>query len=439
MSLLNSFLSDFFQIHQSFHQGLVLQAPPVASIQQRPLATSFKVSTLSAPSPPPTAAAAPPKIALKPVSWVVDNNRSNNNVSEGRWKNSLRQRMNTRSSRSEERLLPAIPNPSSSSSNSRKNSKAGLSEGRRREGRRSGGGSSKERRRSKRPKKPLLDYDELIAAEDPLEGDILSESPNVKWSDISGLDEAKSLLQETVLLPLLMPEFFKGIRRPWRGVLMIGPPGTGKTLLAKAVATECNTTFYNVSASSLVSKYRGDSESFSKAPSTIFMDEIDSLCSQRGTESEHEASRRFKSELLIQMDGLCNSTESHEDKVVLVLAATNHPWDIDEAFIRRFEKRIHIPMPDSSTRSALLLSKLHEVELNPDVDLDEIAEDLENYSGADITTICRDAAFMSLRSALKDNPISMNDLREAVKRCSRSVLETDLGKFDEWMNQYGSC
>ncbi|XP_063151916.1 katanin p60 ATPase-containing subunit A-like 2 isoform X2 [Candoia aspera] len=162
--------------------------------------------------------------------------------------------------------------------------------------------------------------------------DIYLHNPNVKWNDIIGLDAAKRLVKEAVVYPIRYPQLFTGILSPWKGLLLYGPPGTGKTLLAKAVATECNTTFFNISASTIVSKWRGDSEKLVKvlfelaryhAPSTIFLDELESVMSQRGTVpgGEHEGSRRMKTELLVQMDGLARS-----DDLVFVLAASNLPW-----------------------------------------------------------------------------------------------------------------
>ncbi|XP_040583239.1 katanin p60 ATPase-containing subunit A-like 1 [Lepeophtheirus salmonis] len=294
-----------------------------------------------------------------------------------------------------------------------------------------------------------------------LERDIVQKDPNTHWDDIADLQEAKRLLEEAVVLPMWMPDFFKGIRRPWRGVLMVGPPGTGKTMLAKAVATECGTTFFNVSSSTLTSKYRGESEKLVRilfemarfyAPSTIFIDEIDSLCSRRGSESEHEASRRVKSELLVQMDGMSSITDE-PGKVVMVLAATNFPWDIDEALRRRLEKRIYIPLPTEEGREVLLKINLKEVKLSDDVILKNIAKKLGGYSGADITNVCRDASMMSMRRKIAglrpseirnldkeelDLPVTMQDFHDAITKCNKSVSQEDLDKYEKWMEEFGS-
>ncbi|KAM6906288.1 katanin p60 ATPase-containing subunit A1 isoform 2-T2 [Lycodopsis pacificus] len=297
-----------------------------------------------------------------------------------------------------------------------------------------------------------------------LERDIISQNPNVKWDSIADLVDAKKLLKEAVVLPMWMPAFFKGIRRPWKGVLMVGPPGTGKTLLAKAVATECRTTFFNVSSSTLTSKYRGESEKLVRllfemarfyAPTTIFIDEIDSMCSRRGTSEEHEASRRVKAELLVQMDGVGGASENDDpSKMVMVLAATNFPWDIDEALRRRLEKRIYIPLPSTDGRVQLLKINLTELELASNVDLDKIAEQLEGYSGADITNVCRDASLMAMRRRIEGltpeeirnisrdemhMPTTMEDFESAMKKVSKSVSATDLEKYEKWIEEFGSC
>ncbi|KAK9281717.1 hypothetical protein L1049_004621 [Liquidambar formosana] len=299
-----------------------------------------------------------------------------------------------------------------------------------------------------------------------LERDVLETSPGVRWDDVAGLSEAKRLLEEAVVLPLWMPEYFQGIRRPWKGVLMFGPPGTGKTLLAKAVATECGTTFFNVSSATLASKWRGESERMVRclfdlarayAPSTIFIDEIDSLCNARGASGEHESSRRVKSELLVQVDGVNNSStgEDGSRKIVMVLAATNFPWDIDEALRRRLEKRIYIPLPNFESRKELIRINLKTVEVAPDVNIDEVARRTDGYSGDDLTNVCRDASLNGMRrkiagktreeiksmpkDEISNDPVAMCDFEEALTKVQRSVSAADIERHEKWFTEFGSA
>ena len=207
--------------------------------------------------------------------------------------------------------------------------------------------------------------------------EIVVQGDEVHWDDVAGLDTAKKALKEAVVYPFLRPDLFMGLREPARGMLLFGPPGTGKTMLARAVATESRSTFFAISASSLTSKWLGESEKLVRAlfalaralaPSIIFVDEIDSLLSSRGGSSEHESTRRIKTEFLIQWSDLQRAAAGKEqnDKEkkagdatrVLVLAATNLPWAIDEAARRRFVRRQYIPLPEAHVRAEQLQTLL---------------------------------------------------------------------------------
>lgn len=222
-----------------------------------------------------------------------------------------------------------------------------------------------------------------------------------KQSAISQL--AKQALQEMVILPAMRPELFTGLRSPAKGLLLFGPPGNGKTLLARAVATECSATFFNISAASLTSKYVGEGEKLVRAlfavarelqPSIIFIDEIDSLLSKR-TASEHEASRRLKTEFLIEFDGLPSNLEQER---IVVLAATNRPQELDDAALRRFPKRIYVALPDSKTREVLLARLLAKQGSPLDGEATRrLALCTDGYSGSDLTALAKDAALEPIR------------------------------------------
>ncbi|KAL4163864.1 Katanin p60 ATPase-containing subunit A-like 2 [Phytophthora ramorum] len=310
---------------------------------------------------------------------------------------------------------------------------------------------------------------ELRPLAETITREIFQKNPDVRWDDVIGLQETKRLLKEAVVMPLKYPQLFQGLLSPWTGILLFGPPGNGKTMLAKAVATECRTTFFNISASSIVSKYRGDSEKLIRmlfelarhhAPSTIFLDEIDSIMGQRdsgGGGQEHEASRRMKTELLIQMDGLTKT-----DDVVFVLAASNLPWDLDAAMLRRLEKRVLVDLPTAEARHALFASLL-EPYTPSTFDFSEAVKQTEGYSGADIKLVAKEACMAPVRrlmgkleaadcSAPSSNqgkdasaadwremlgPVQPDDVLHALQKTKPSAQQL-LRRYQQWQTKFGS-
>jgi len=282
--------------------------------------------------------------------------------------------------------------------------------------------------------------------------EIVVKNPGVTFNDIANLEQAKQSLSELVILPMIRPDLFQGLRTPIKGLLLFGPPGNGKTFLAKAVASEANATFFNISASSLTSKWMGDSEKLVKSlfvlarylqPSIIFIDEIDSLLSERST-SEHEASRRLKTEFLVQFDG---ASTSDEDRI-LVMAATNRPQDIDEAARRRFSKRIYIPLPPQKSRLQLIthLLKRESVKMS-NSELEKLAVSTEFYSCSDLTSLCKDAALEPIRElgmSVKDIPadqirsVCYKDFENALTHIRPSVSKESVQNFEQWNQQFGS-
>ncbi|XP_045166158.2 spastin-like isoform X2 [Mercenaria mercenaria] len=282
--------------------------------------------------------------------------------------------------------------------------------------------------------------------------EVIDSGPPVSFQDIAGQDTAKQALQEIVILPALRPELFTGLRAPARGLLLFGPPGNGKTMLAKAVANESNATFFNISASSLTSKWVGEGEKLVRAmfavakelqPAVVFMDEIDSVLCER-KEGENDASRRLKTEFLVQFDGVAGAS----DDKVLIMGATNRPQELDDAVLRRFSKRVYVAMPNKSTR-LMLLKHLLSKHSNPlsDREVDDLAKLTDGYSGSDLNALAKDAALGPIRElslsevkevdASKVRPVKLSDFLESLKKIRKSVPPETLMKYTEWNNQYG--
>ncbi|KAJ5989361.1 Vacuolar protein sorting-associated protein 4 [Penicillium waksmanii] len=298
-----------------------------------------------------------------------------------------------------------------------------------------------------------------------LQGAILSDKPNVKWEDVAGLESAKEALKEAVILPIKFPHLFTGKRQPWKGILLYGPPGT----------------FFSVSSSDLVSKWMGESERLVKQlfnmarenkPAIIFIDEVDALCGPRG-EGESEASRRIKTELLVQMDGVGN-----DSKGVLILGATNIPWQLDAAIRRRFQRRVHISLPDFNARMKMFMLAVGSTPCHmTQPDYKQLAEMSEGYSGSDISIAVQDALMQPIRKIqtathykkvtvegeekvtpcspgdagavemtwlsveaekLLEPPLVLKDFIKAVRNSRPTVSIEDLTRNSEWTKEFGS-
>ncbi|KAM9804360.1 fidgetin-like protein 1 [Neosynchiropus ocellatus] len=287
---------------------------------------------------------------------------------------------------------------------------------------------------------------ELIMSE------IMDHGPPVVWDDIAGLEFAKTTIKEIVVWPMLRPDIFTGLRGPPKGILLFGPPGTGKTLIGKCIACQSGATFFSISASSLTSKWVGEGEKMVRAlfaiarchqPAVIFIDEIDSLLSQR-TDGEHDSSRRIKTEFLVQLDGAATAADDR----ILVVGATNRPQEIDEAARRRLAKRLYIPLPAGAARQQIVTNLMsREKNQLRDEELVNIVTATEGFSGADMTQLCREAALGPIRSIqLSDiatitadqvRPILYRDFQEALKTVRPSVSSKDLELYEEWNKTFG--
>jgi len=286
-----------------------------------------------------------------------------------------------------------------------------------------------------------------------IKNEIMDAGDPIAWDDIAGLEFAKEMVKEIVVWPMLRPDIFTGLRGPPKGLLLFGPPGTGKTLIGKCIACQSGSTFFSISASSLTSKWVGEGEKMVRAlfavakvhqPAVVFIDEIDSLLTSR-SEGEHEASRKIKTEFLVQLDGA--STGGQER--VLVVGATNRPQELDEAARRRLVKRLYIPLPELEARKRIITNLLgkerHEL---TEEQVEEVSRLTEGYSGADMANLCKEGAmgpirsldFNQIASVRPDQvrPIIHQDLLAALKQVKASVGQQDLELYRDWDKQFGA-
>ncbi len=279
---------------------------------------------------------------------------------------------------------------------------------------------------------------------------VVSPTDKIRWNDVVGLAKAKSTLKEAIILPILKPEWFKGTRKPWSGILLFGPPGCGKTLLARSAANEIGAVFLNVDATAIFSKWVGESEKRLRAiftyardnsPSVIFLDEVDALVSSRGSTAEIGVEKRIKTQFMMEIDGIL----SHLEKQILVLGATNLPWELDQAIRRRFEKRIYIPPPDKKARQKLFQMFTRDLIIKS-IDYSDLADLTPGYTGSDISLICREASMIPIREVLGEDELPSGDIKlrdlthedliETISRIEPSIEQKEIQRYEDWATRF---
>lgn len=281
----------------------------------------------------------------------------------------------------------------------------------------------------------------------------------IKFDDIGALEDVKTALHELAILPMKRPELFSrgNLLRPCKGILLFGPPGTGKTLLAKALATEAGANFISITGSTLTSKWFGDAEKLTKAlfsfasklaPVIVFVDEVDSLLGARGGGFEHEATRRMRNEFMAAWDGL----RSKDSQRILILGATNRPFDLDDAVIRRLPRRIYVDLPDADNRLKILKIFLAQENIEPGFDIRSLANETEGYSGSDLKNLCIAAAYRPVQELLDEEkkgtksdttpvlrPLSLDDFIQSKAKVGPSVAydAASMNELRKWNEQYG--
>jgi len=280
---------------------------------------------------------------------------------------------------------------------------------------------------------------------------VVKSPPKISWDDIIGLDHVKKAIRESIVYPMKRPDLFP---LGWpRGILLFGPPGCGKTMIAAAVANEIDAFFMHIDASLIMSKWLGESEKniswiFKLAreheekgePAIIFIDEVDSLMAIRANEVGGEA--RARNQLIKEMDGLIDKGRK---SMIYVLAATNKPWLLDEPFIRRFQKRLFIGLPEYEARLKMFEHYAGRLNVEDGVEFSELARITNGYSGADIHNICMEVQMKVVSEFFEkggegDEPrkIRMEDFMEVIRKRKPSVDLASMKKMLEWASKFGT-